>query len=214
MKGAVMSGRWRTLAAVNRAIVACELCPRLRDHCERVAREKKRAYHDQDWARPVHEEQELLERICLEGFQAGLSWLTILTKRPAFRVAFANFVPEDLAAYQPADVERLLRNPGIVRNRAKIQAAIANARATLAIRERGGLERLVWSHRPLAAPGAADLVPSDAPEARAQSKALSRTLRASGFSFVGPTTAHALMEATGMVNGHVPGCHRNGDPTG
>lgn len=162
-------------------------------------------YHDEEWGRPVVDERGLLERFCLEGFQAGLSWLTILRKREGFRVAFAGFEPERVAAFGARDMRRLLADAGIVRHRGKIEAAIANARATLALREEGRpLEALVWSHRPKrrAAPrSAADWRPTT-PE----SEALSKELRRSGFRFVGPTTVYAAMQACGIVNDHLATC--------
>jgi len=165
-----------------------------------------RAYHDEEWGRQQRDEARLFEKLCLEAFQAGLSWLTILRKRPAFRAAFAGFEIEKVAAFGPADVERLLADSAIVRNRAKIEAAVANARAALALPE--GLPALLWSFAP--APGVrprprafADLAAST-PE----SKAMSRELRRRGFRFVGPTTAYALMQATGMVDDHLAGCWR------
>jgi DNA-3-methyladenine glycosylase I len=165
-----------------------------------------RAYHDEEWGRPVTEEQGLLERLCLEGFQSGLSWLTILRKRQRFREAFAGFDPERVARFGARDVDRLLGDAGIVRHRGKIEAAIANARGTLALREVGTpLEQLVWSHRPRrtrAAPRSLKDLPSLTPE----STALSKELKRAGFRFVGPTTVYAAMEACGVVNDHVAGC--------
>ena len=167
-----------------------------------------RRYHDTEWGVPVHGERALFERISLEAFQAGLSWLTILSKRPAFREVFAGFDPDAVARFDDDDVERLMGDARIVRNRAKIEAARANARAVLALRGDGGLDRLIWSHRPPPAPAPrtmADLVAST-PE----SKALSADLKSHGFVFVGPTTAHALMEAIGLIDAHLAGCHRRG----
>ncbi|TDQ52909.1 DNA-3-methyladenine glycosylase I [Actinorugispora endophytica] len=167
-----------------------------------------RAYHDTEWGLPVRGEQALFERISLEAFQSGLSWLTILAKRPAFRAVFADFAPEAVAAYTDADVERLMGDAGIVRNRAKITAARANARAVLALREQGGLDALIWSHKPerTPEPRTAAEVPAHTPA----SHALAKDLRSRGFRFVGPTTAHALMEAIGMIDTHLLGCHRRG----
>ena len=167
-----------------------------------------RHYHDTEWGLPVRGERALFERISLEAFQSGLSWLTILRKRPAFRVAFCDFDPDTVAAFTDADVERLLRDPGIVRNRAKIEATRKNARATLALRDDGGLDRLIWSHKP-----EQQLEPTtlaELPSATPASKALALDLRAHGFAFVGPTTAWALMEAAGLVDAHLVGCHRRG----
>jgi DNA-3-methyladenine glycosylase I len=167
-----------------------------------------RHYHDTEWGLPVRGERALFERISLEAFQAGLSWLTILSKRPAFRVAFCDFDPDKVAAFTDADVERLMRDPAIVRNRAKIEAARKNARATLALRADGGLDQLIWSHEP-----GHELEPAtlaELPTATPASKALALDLRAHGFVFVGPTTAWALMEAAGLVDAHLLGCHRRG----
>jgi DNA-3-methyladenine glycosylase I len=167
-----------------------------------------RHYHDTEWGLPVRGERALFERISLEAFQSGLSWLTILRKRPAFRVAFCDFDPDTVAAFTDADVERVLRDPGIVRNRAKIEATRKNARATLALRDDGGLDRLIWSHKP-----EQQLEPTtlaELPSATPASKALALDLRAHGFAFVGPTTAWALMEAAGLVDAHLVGCHRRG----
>ena len=167
-----------------------------------------REYYDTEWGLPVRDEHGVFERLSLEAFQAGLSWLTILRKRPAFRAAFDGFDPEAIAAYDDADVERLLTDAGIVRNRAKILATITNARATLALRERGGLAEFVWSFRPDTTPEPRTYaeVPSRSPE----SEALSRALRREGFAFVGPTTMFALMEAIGLVDTHLLGSHRRG----
>lgn len=153
-------------------------------------------------------ERALYERISLEAFQAGLSWLTILMKRPAFRAAFDDFDPETVAAYTDEDVERLMRDAAIVRNRAKIEAARTNARAVLALRGHGGLDELIWSHKPDETP--VPRVVSDVPASTPASKALAADLRANGFRFVGPVTAHALMEAIGMIDTHLTGCHRRG----
>jgi DNA-3-methyladenine glycosylase I len=167
-----------------------------------------REYYDTEWGMPVRDEHGLYERISLEAFQAGLSWATILRKRPAFRAAFKEFDPESVAAFTEADVERLMRDPGIVRNRAKIRAAITNAGATLALRDDGGLARFIWSFQPAATPRPATLaeIPSRSPE----SEALSKALRKKGFVFVGPTTMQALMEAIGMIDTHLVGSHRRG----
>jgi DNA-3-methyladenine glycosylase I len=164
-------------------------------------------YHDEEWGRPIADERGLFERMSLEAFQSGLSWLTILRKRDAFRAAFANFEPDAVARFGARDVERLLGDPGIVRNRAKIEATIANAQATVALREGGpALPELVWErYRP--APRAtppetfAD-VPSQTPE----TVALAKELKRRGFRFVGPTTLYALMQACGVVDDHLAGC--------
>jgi DNA-3-methyladenine glycosylase I len=163
------------------------------------------AYHDEEWGRPVTDERGLYERLCLEGFQSGLSWLTILRKRPAFRAAFAGFEPDAVAEFGPHDVERLLGDAGIVRHRGKIEAAIANARATLALREAGTpLPSLVWSHRP--ANGREPRSQGDWQASTPESVALSKALRAAGFRFVGPTTVYATMQACGVVNDHLADC--------
>ena len=165
------------------------------------------AYHDEEWGRPVTDERGLLERLCLEGFQSGLSWLTILRKRENFRTAFAGFDPERVARFGERDVERLLGDAGIVRHRGKIEAAIANAQGTLALRKAGGpLDELVWSHRPKrgrAAPKSLQDLPPTTPE----SGALSKELKRAGFRFVGPTTVYATMQACGVVNDHLATCH-------
>ncbi|WP_458780343.1 DNA-3-methyladenine glycosylase I [Arthrobacter sp. D3-16] len=167
-----------------------------------------RDYYDNEWGLPVTDEQGLYERICLEGFQAGLSWATILRKRPAFRAAFAGFNPDAVALFTEADVDRLLQDPGIVRNRLKIRSAVANARATLALRQEGGLVDFVWQFKPADTPRPA--VHTDIPTQSAESVALSKALRKKGFSFVGPTTMFALMEAIGMVDTHLLDSHRRG----
>jgi DNA-3-methyladenine glycosylase I len=163
-------------------------------------------YHDREWGRPVVEDRGLYERLCLEAFQSGLSWLTILRKRGAFRAAFAEFEIDRVAAFGTGDVKRLLADEGIVRNRAKIEAAIANARAAAELRDQGeSLTALIWSFRP--DPG--DRVPrsyDDVPSTTPESKALARELKRRGFRFVGPTTAYALMQACGLVNDHLEGC--------
>ncbi|MEA2137221.1 MAG: DNA-3-methyladenine glycosylase [Solirubrobacteraceae bacterium] len=162
-------------------------------------------YHDREWGRPVTDERGLFERLCLEGFQSGLSWLTILRKREAFRAAFAGFDPAAVARFGPADTERLLADAGIVRNRAKIEATVANARATVALRATGTpLPELIWSHRPPERPAPASFadVPPHVPEAAA----LARALKRAGLRFVGPTTAYALMEACGLVDDHLATC--------
>lgn len=167
-----------------------------------------REYYDHEWGLPVTDEHGLYERICLEGFQAGLSWATILRKRPAFRAAFAGFDPEAVALFTADDVERLLQDPGIVRNRLKILAAIRNAQATLALRQEGGLVDFVWQFRPATTPR--PRVHADIPTQSEESVALSKALRKKGFAFVGPTTMFALMEAIGMVDTHLVDSHRRG----
>jgi DNA-3-methyladenine glycosylase I len=161
------------------------------------------AYHDDEWGRPVRTDDGLYERLTLEAFQSGLSWLTILRKRPAFRTAFAGFAIGKVAAFGEDDVARLLADPGIVRNRAKIEAAVANARAAAELPD--GLAALLWSY----APSPRATRPSsfaDVPAETAESKAMAKELKRRGFRFVGPTTAYALMQATGMVDDHLAGC--------
>jgi DNA-3-methyladenine glycosylase I len=159
------------------------------------------AYHDEEWGRPVRDERGLYERLCLEGFQSGLSWLTILRKREGFRRAFAGFDPDAVARFGARDVERLLADPGIVRHRGKIEAAVANARAVLALREAGTpLEALVWEYR-RDGPAPEEWV-AETPESRE----LSRRLKAAGFRFVGPTTVYASLQACGVVDDHRADC--------
>ena len=171
-----------------------------------------REYYDTEWGMPVRDERGVFERLSLEAFQSGLSWATILRKRPAFRDAFSGFDPEAVAGFREADVARLLADARIVRNRAKILATIGNARATLHLRESGdvagGLAGLVWSFQPEATPQPHRL--SDIPTQSPQSAALSRELKRRGFRFVGPTTMHALMEAIGIIDTHLVGSHRRG----
>jgi DNA-3-methyladenine glycosylase I len=167
-----------------------------------------RAYHDTEWGVPVRGESAYLERLTLEAFQSGLSWRTILDKRENFRAAFAGFDADVVAAYDDGDRARLLADAGIVRNRLKVDAAITNARATVGLREQGGLEAFVLGHRPV--PGPAPATAADVPTTTPASVALSKALKRVGFAFVGPTTMHALMEAVGLVDDHVVGCHRRG----
>ena len=164
-------------------------------------------YHDREWGRPVHDEARLFEKLCLEGFQTGLSWLTILRKRAAFRRAFAGFDPAAVAAFGDADVARLLADPGIVRNRRKVEATIANARAVLAL-EGTSLDELVWSAAPATHPVPASL--ADLPATTPESIALARELKRRGFRQVGPTTVYALMQACGVVDDHLAGCFVRG----
>jgi DNA-3-methyladenine glycosylase I len=163
-------------------------------------------YHDDEWGFPVRDERGLLERLVLEAFQSGLAWITILRKREAFRAAFAGFDAEVVARFGAPDVARLLDDAAIVRNRAKIEAAIANARATLALREAGtSLPELVWSHAPRQlgpAPTSLAELPAKTPE----SIALAKALKAAGFRFLGPTTVYAAMQACGLVNDHLAQC--------
>jgi DNA-3-methyladenine glycosylase I len=165
-----------------------------------------RAYHDEEWGRPVLDERGLYERISLEAFQSGLAWITILRKRDNFRAAFDGFDPERVARYGSDDVARLLADAGIVRNRLKVEAAIANARAVLDLRDAGTpLPQVVWAHRAdpaRPAPASFGELPAVTPE----STALAKTLKRHGFRFVGPTTAYAAMQACGLVNDHLAGC--------
>lgn len=166
-------------------------------------------YYDTEWGMPVYDEAGVFERLSLEAFQSGLSWLTVLRKREAFRAAFSGFDPDLVAAFGEPDVERLLADAGIIRNRSKIMATIANARATVALRESGeSLAGLVWSYMPerSPAPRSEAEVPSTSPESVAMAKDLKRR----GFAFVGPTTGYALMSAIGIVDVHLVSSHRRG----
>lgn len=167
-----------------------------------------REYYDTEWGMPVRDEWGLFERLSLEAFQSGLSWATILRKRPAFRAAFDDFDPDRVAAYDEGDVARLMGDAGIVRNRRKVEATIANAAATVALRPDGGLAELVWSFQPekTPAPRQHEDIPTTSPE----SVALARELKRRGFRHVGPTTMFALMEAVGIVDTHLVDSHRRG----
>jgi DNA-3-methyladenine glycosylase I len=165
-----------------------------------------RAYHDDEWGRPVHGESAHLERLTLEAFQSGLSWRTILLKRPAFRAVFHDFDADRIAAYDEDDVARLMADAGIVRNGAKVNAAITNARATVALRDHGGLVALIEEHRP--STWSPPRTTEEIMTRTVESLALSKALKKAGFAFVGPTTMHALMEAIGLVDDHLVGCHR------
>lgn len=169
------------------------------------------AYHDTEWGMRVSGESAHLERLTLEAFQSGLSWLTILNKRPAFREVFHGFDADAVAAFTESDQARLMQEPRIVRNRLKIAAAVTNARATVALREQGGLEAFLEQFRPEVppAPRTTEEMVTTSPESRAMSKALKKA----GFAFVGPTTMYALMEAIGLVDDHLVGCHRRGCAT-
>ena len=167
-----------------------------------------REYYNTEWGLPIRDEQGLYERLSLEAFQSGLSWATILRKRENFRAAFAGFDPDRVAGFGEDDVERLLGDAGIVRNRAKIRATIGNASATLKLREEEGLAAFIWSFQPEATPRPATM--DEVPTTPAESVALSKALRKKGFSFVGPTTMFALMEAVGIVDTHLLGSHRRG----
>lgn len=166
-----------------------------------------RSYHDGEWGRRVTGDRRLFERLTLEAFQSGLSWAVVLRKRPRFREVFAGFDPDAVAAFSAADVDRLLADPGIIRNRAKIEAAIGNARAIGRLDAAFG--DLLWSFAP-PEPAPAPRTAEDVPAQSAQSKALAKDLKRRGFAFVGPTTAYALMQATGMVDDHLAGCHARG----
>jgi DNA-3-methyladenine glycosylase I len=165
-------------------------------------------YHDEDWGTPMHGDRELFELLCLEGFQAGLSWITILRKRPAFRAAFDGFEPETVAAYGGDDVARLMADAGIVRNRAKVAATIGNARALLELQDGGAtLDELVWTegrHPPRPRPRRIADIPAATPEATA----LSKRLKGLGFKFVGPTIVYAFLQSAGIVDDHLVGCFR------
>jgi DNA-3-methyladenine glycosylase I len=165
-----------------------------------------RHYHDEEWGRPVGEENRIYEKLCLEGFQSGLSWLTVLRKREGFREAFASFDPAVVATFNDDDVERLLQNPAIIRHRGKIEATIANARGVIGLRSgTTSLAGLVWAYEvPV---GAAPLSTADLLGSTAESNALSKQLRLHGFRFVGPTTVYAAMQSLGVVNDHLQGCH-------
>jgi DNA-3-methyladenine glycosylase I len=164
------------------------------------------AYHDDEWGRPVRDDRGLFEKLCLEAFQSGLSWLTILRKRENFRAAFAGFEMARVAAFGPGDVDRLLADAGIIRNRAKIEAAIANAGAALALPD--GLAALVWAYAEPARPAPKTL--GDVPASTPAAKALSADLRRHGFRFTGPVTAYATMQACGLVDDHLADCFRRG----
>jgi DNA-3-methyladenine glycosylase I len=159
-------------------------------------------YHDEEWGKPVRSDTGVFERLCLEAFQSGLSWLTILRKRENFRRAFADFNIETVARFGPADVSRLLADAGIVRNRAKIEAVVANAQAALGLAD--GIAAQVWKYADSAAPAPAVL--ADIPSSTSASKALAKDLRGYGFRFTGPVTAYATMQACGVVNDHLAGC--------
>jgi DNA-3-methyladenine glycosylase I len=163
-------------------------------------------YHDEEWGRPLHGDDHLYERLCLEAFQSGLSWLTILRKRPAFRRAFDGFVITRVATYGTVDVERLMVDASIVRNRAKIEASINNARMALELEI--SLDELLWSFAP-GGPQVRRARMADLPAITDESKAMAKELKRRGFRFFGPTTAYALMQATGMVDDHVAGCWRS-----
>jgi DNA-3-methyladenine glycosylase I len=166
-----------------------------------------RRYHDEEWGTPLHGDRALFEKMSLEGFQAGLSWITILRKRPRFREVFAGFDPEKVAEFDADDIARLMADPGIIRNRAKIEATIGNARVVREMAD-GELDALMWSFAPAARAIARPRSLSEVPAVTAESEAMSKALRKRGFRFVGPTTMYALMQSTGMVDDHVAGCWR------
>lgn len=167
-----------------------------------------RRYHDEEWGVPLHGDRPLFEKLTLEGFQAGLSWITILRRRPTFRRAFADFDIDVVAELVPDDVERLMLDPGIIRNRAKIEATISNARLTreLVRDDPGALDRMLWSFAPDRRVRPADA--AEVPAVTAESTAMSSALRGLGYRFVGPTTLYALMQSSGMVDDHIEGCWR------
>ncbi|TQN32763.1 DNA-3-methyladenine glycosylase I [Haloactinospora alba] len=167
-----------------------------------LATRDEREYHDTEWGHTVRDDQGMFERISLEGFQAGLSWLTVLRKREALREVFAGFDPSTVAAYTPADVERMLTDARLIRSRAKIEAVISNARAALDLP--GGLAGFVWSYAPDRAP--VPRTPAEVPATTPESTAMAAALKRRGFRFVGPTTAYAAMQATGMVDDHLADC--------
>jgi DNA-3-methyladenine glycosylase I len=167
------------------------------------------AYHDDEWGVAVHDETGLYERLTLEAFQSGLSWLTILRKREGFRAAFAGFDAEVVAAFGEADYERLMANPSIVRNRLKIRAAITNAQAVVRLRDHGGLDARAWSFAPVGR--GQPRTSADVPATSAESIALAKELKRNGFVFVGPTTVYAAMQACGLVDDHLAGCCRGGE---
>ncbi|RDG39249.1 DNA-3-methyladenine glycosylase I [Streptomyces corynorhini] len=169
-----------------------------------VSSEDYLAYHDEEWGRPVHGDDALFERLCLEAFQSGLSWITILRRREGFRAAFSSFEIASVAEFTDADRERLLADPGIIRNRAKVDATLANAR-TLAQWPAGELDRLIWSYAPTGA-RPAPVTTADVPAVTDASTALAKALKKSGIRFVGPTTAYALMQACGLVDDHLADC--------
>lgn len=167
-----------------------------------------RTYYDTEWGMPVHDEAGLYERLVLEAFQSGLSWSTILAKRENFRRAFAGFDPDKVAAFTDEDVARLKEDASIIRNERKIRAAITNARATVALRDDGGLPDFLWSFQPAETPAPRSI--DEVPTTSEESVALAKALKAKGFTFVGPTTMYALMSAIGMVDLHLVGSHRRG----
>ena len=192
--------------SVRNATVECE--DGLRRPAWAATDPLRRHYYDTEWGMPVIDEHGMYERISLEGFQAGLSWDTILRKRESLRRAFSHFDPDKVARFSDADRERLMADTGIIRNRAKINAAITNAHATIAMREEGGIADFVWSFKPDTTPEPRTL--DEIPTQSAESTALSRALKKKGFTFVGPTTMYAMMESIGMIDTHLMDSHRRG----
>jgi DNA-3-methyladenine glycosylase I len=188
-------------ASVRRVIPERQRCAWANSAAEYVT------YHDEEWGTPLHGDDALFERLCLEAFQSGLSWITILRKRPAFRTAFAGFAIDVVATFTEADEARLMNDASIVRNRAKIVAAVRNARA--AQEQPEGLSALLWSFAPTG-PRPRPATLADVPATSAESVAMAKELKRRGFVFVGPTTAYALMQASGMVDDHVVDCFRAG----
>lgn len=204
-----------TVPAGNRARATTAAAPRAsvvtgddgRARCAWSAGDEEyRRYHDEEWGRPLRDDRALFEKLCLEGFQAGLSWLTILRRRPAFRAAFHDFDVERVAAMTDSDVERLLADPAIIRHRGKIRAAIENARVTLGLET--SLSELLWSFAPKTRDRPRPESLADVLAITPESTAMSAEMRRRGYRFVGPTTMHALMQAAGMVDDHVRGCWR------
>ena len=166
-------------------------------------------YHDEEWGRPLRDDRRLFEKLCLEGFQAGLSWITILRRRPAFRAAFRDFEVDTVASMTETDVARLVADASIIRHRGKIEATISNARVTRDLGE--SLAELIWSFKPAPAQRERPRTFADIPAITPESTALSRELRKRGYRFVGPTTMYALMQSAGLVDDHLVGCHRATD---
>jgi DNA-3-methyladenine glycosylase I len=170
-----------------------------------------RVYHDTEWGTPTHDDRALFELLVLEGAQAGLSWLTVLRKRPAYRAAFARFNPQAVARFDAARRRRLMRDPGLIRNRLKIDSAVTNARAFLTVREEfGSFDAYIWRFVDGAPLRKIRRTPWDVPAETPESQAMSKDLRRRGFTFVGPTICYAFMQATGLVDDHVAGCFRAG----
>ena len=192
-------------------MIASARLPRMSNICFGEGDALYERYHDEEWGRPVREERGLYEKLCLEAFQSGLAWITILRKRDGFRAAFANFEPDEVARFGKSDVNRLLADTGIVRNRLKIDAAIANAKATVALRDGPRpLPELIWAHAP-AGRRKAPRSWADVEALTPESTALAKELKRNGFRFVGPTTAYALMQACGLVNDHLAWCRVRAD---